>query len=88
METLAASRLNYAGYETVTSPADKRDYTNTVLVDYTTSQDPNQRQTIINVLGTYNANVLALPDPNSKVQYRVIIGANYEACFQPEDLMH
>ncbi len=88
METLAASRLNYAGYETVTSPADKRDYTNTVLVDYTTSQDPNQRQTIINVLGTYNANVLALPDPNSKVQYRVIIGANYEACFQPEDLTH
>lgn len=88
METLAASRLNYAGYETVTSPADNRNYGSTVLVDYTTAQDPNQRQTVLNVLGTSSANVLSLPDPNSKVQYRVIIGSDYEACFRPEDLAH
>ncbi|GAB4399399.1 MAG: LCP family protein [Anaerolineales bacterium] len=88
MDALAASRLNYAGYETVTSPADNRNYGSSVLVDYTASQDPNQRQTIINVLGTYSANVLSMPDPNSKVQYRVIIGADYDACFKPEDLTH
>jgi LCP family protein required for cell wall assembly len=88
METLAASRLNYAGYETVTSAADNREYGTTVLVDYTTAQDRNQRQTILDVLGTYSASVLSIPDPNSKVQYRVIIGADYEACFKPEDLAH
>ncbi|HND48857.1 MAG TPA: LCP family protein, partial [Anaerolineales bacterium] len=88
METLAASRLNYAGYETITSPADNRNYGSSVLVDYTVAQDPSQRQTIIDVLGTYSANVLSMPDPNSKVQYRVIIGADYEACFRPEDLAH
>lgn len=88
METLAASRLNYAGYETITSPADNRNYGSTVLVDYTSAQDPNQRQTVLNVLGTSSANVLSLPDPNSKVQYRVIIGSDYEACFRPEDLAH
>ena len=88
METLAASRLNYAGYETLTSGADNRNYGNTVLVDFTTNQDPNERQTILNVLGTYSANVLSLPDPNSAAQYRVILGADYEACFKPEDLTH
>ena len=88
METLASSRLNYAGYETITSPADNRNYGSTVLVDYTTTQDPNQRQTIINALGTYSASVLSMPDPNSKAQYRIIIGADYQTCFRPEDLAH
>lgn len=88
MEALAASRLNYAGYETTTSVADRRDYGNSVLVDYTTGQDPTQRQTVIDVLGLYSANVLSIPDPNSKVQYRVIIGADYKPCFKPEDLSH
>lgn len=88
MDALAASRLNYAGYETVTNPADNRNYGTSVLVDFTTTQDPNQRQTILNVLGTYSANVLSIPDPNSKVQYRVIVGADYESCFRPEDLAH
>jgi len=88
MEALAASRLNYAGYETVTSAADNRSYGTSVLVDYTTGQDATQRQTILNVLGTYSANVLSIPDPNSKVQYRIIIGADYQACFKPEDLTH
>ena len=88
MDALAASRLNYAGFETTISAADRRDYANSVLVDFTTSQDPNQRQAIIDVLGLYSANVLSLPDPNSKVQYRLTLGADYEACFKPEDLSH
>jgi hypothetical protein len=88
METLVASRLNYAGFETITSVADSRNYANSVLVDYSVAQDPNQRQTILNVLGIYSANVLSMPDPNSKTQYRLIIGAEYEACFDPEDLAH
>lgn len=88
MESLAASRLNYAGYQTITTPADNRGYANSVLVDFTTGQDPNQRQSIINVLGIYSANIISLPDPNSTVQYRVILGGEYEPCFKPEDLSH
>jgi len=88
LETLAASRLNYAGYQTTTAPADRRDYANSVLVDFTTGQDPNQRQTLLTVLGLNVANVLSLPDSNSKVQYRVILGADYQPCFQPQDLTH
>lgn len=88
MEALAASRLNYAGYETITGIADSRDYGNSVLVDFTVNQDANQRQTILNALGAYSANVISLPNPNSPVQYRVTIGADYKACFKPEDLTH
>lgn len=88
MEALAASRLNYAGYETVTGSADNRDYGTTVLVDYTAGQDANERQSILNILGTYSASVLSLPGANSAAQYRVIVGADYEACFKPEDLTH
>src|SRR5688572_4779941 len=75
MESLAASRLNYAGYQTTTAFADNRNYANSVLVDFTAGQDATQRQAILNVLGTYSANIISLPDPNSTVQYRVILGA-------------
>ncbi len=88
LESLAASRLNYAGYQTILSTADRRDYANSVLVDFTPGQDAAQRQTIINSLGLYSANVLSLPDANSAAQYRVILGSDYQPCFQPQELTH
>lgn len=88
LESLAASRLNYAGYQTTTAIADRRDYANSVIVDFTPGQDSTQRQTLISTLGLYAANILSLPDANSPVQYRIILGSDYEPCFQPQDLSH
>jgi polyisoprenyl-teichoic acid--peptidoglycan teichoic acid transferase len=88
LETLAASRLNYAGFQTQTGVADRRDYPRSVLVDFTPGQDSNQQQSIIAVLGLVSPNVISLPGANSPVQYRVILGADYEPCFQPENLSH
>lgn len=88
LDALAAARLNYAGYETTLSPADNRNYETTVLVDYSVAQDAVQRETVLNILGASSANVLSMPNANSKIQYRVILGADYEACFRPEDLTH
>jgi polyisoprenyl-teichoic acid--peptidoglycan teichoic acid transferase len=88
LESLAASRLNYAGYQTTIGAADHRGYANSVIVDFTPGQDPAQQQTIINVLGLYSANIISLPDANSPTQYRVILGTDYEPCFRPEDLSH
>lgn len=87
-DALAASRLNYAGYQTILSNADRRDYGASVLVDFTPGQDPNQRQTILSTLNLFSANVISQPDANSPVQYRVILGYDYEPCFQPQDLSH
>jgi len=89
MDALAASHLNYAGYQTTISAADRRDYTNSVLVDFTAAQDPNQRLIILDALGLTNtANQISLPDPNSRAAYRLILGYDYNACFRPEDLLH
>jgi len=87
-DSLAASRLNYAGYQTTISNADRRDYASSVIMDFTPGQDSAQRQAIIATLNLYAANVISLPDANSPVQYRVILGYDYEPCFQPQDLSH
>ena len=87
-DALAAARLNYAGYQTVLANADRRNYANSILVDFTPAQDPNQRQTILTVLNLFSANVISQPDVNSPVQYRVILGYDYQPCFKPQDLSH
>jgi LCP family protein required for cell wall assembly len=88
LDALAASRLNYAGYQTIISAADRRDYSSSVIVDFTQNQDPNERQTIIAVLNLYSANVISLPNGNPNAQYRVILGYDYDPCFKPQDLSH
>jgi polyisoprenyl-teichoic acid--peptidoglycan teichoic acid transferase len=85
-DALAASRLNYAGYLTKLAPADRRDYARSVLVDLSADQDYNRRALILKVLGFQLDQVVSMPDPNSPVQYRLIIGYDYQPCFQPEGL--
>lgn len=87
-DTLAASRLNVAGYTAHTSAADKQDYGSSELIDYTSAQDPGARGALLDGLGLYSATVLSSPDPNSSVQYRLVVGYDYQPCFQPQDLSH
>ncbi|HEX2697526.1 MAG TPA: LCP family protein, partial [Anaerolineales bacterium] len=42
-DTLAANRLNYAGFTTTITSADRQDYNNSVLIDLTSTQDPTAR---------------------------------------------
>ena len=85
---LAASRLNYAGFETHIAPADRRDYGYSTLVDLNAATDANRNNTILAVLGLPPANLAVLPDPASPVHYRLILGADYQPCFSPEGLSH
>ncbi len=87
-DTLAASRLNYAGYTAHTSAADRHDYGSSTLIDYTANQDAAARGNLLDVLGLYSASVVSSPDPSSPVQYRLIVGSDYQPCFQPQDLSH
>jgi LCP family protein required for cell wall assembly len=88
MDALAASRLNYAGYQTITSSADRRDYINSVLVDFTPAQDTQARSAILAALGLYTASEISLPDASNPASFRMILGNDYEPCFQPEQLSH
>jgi LCP family protein required for cell wall assembly len=83
---LAATRLNYAGYETNIIPSDRTDYAYSVLIDKTAAQDPNLSSPILNVMGMQPGNVIASPDSSSKAHYLVIVGYDYEPCFKPENL--
>jgi len=85
-DSLAASRLNYAGYVTRLRPADRFDYSTSVLVDLSADQDPARVSSLLAIMGLSYAQVINLPDPNSPVQYRLILGADYQPCFQPESL--
>src|SRR5687767_11714139 len=82
-ETLAANRLNYAGYETHIIPSDRTDYAYSVLIDKTGTQDSTP---ILNVMGMLPGSVISSPDPNSKAHYLLIVGYDYEPCFRPENL--
>ncbi|MFH1183963.1 MAG: LCP family protein [Chloroflexota bacterium] len=88
LDGLAANRLNYAGYATHISAADRQDYGSSVVIDATTTQDPGRRSALIDILGLHSASVMPAPDSNAGSDYRIILGYDYEACFQPEDLVH
>jgi LCP family protein required for cell wall assembly len=87
-DTLAANRLSYGGYNTRMSQADRRDYTSSILVDFTTTQDGAARSALLSGLGLDSATVLSSPDPGSRVQYRLVLGYDYQPCFKPQDLAH
>jgi polyisoprenyl-teichoic acid--peptidoglycan teichoic acid transferase len=85
-ETLAATRLNYAGYETHIIPSDRQDYAYSVLIDKAAVQDRAQSDPILNVMGMLPGSLISGPDPNSKSHYLLILGYDYEPCFSPEKL--
>jgi hypothetical protein len=85
-EELAATRLNYAGYETNIVPSDRQDYAYSVLIDKTAAQDPNGSSPILNIMGMQPSGLISSPDPNSKSHYLLVVGYDYEPCFKPENL--
>jgi len=87
-DELAASRLNYAGYETRITPADRTDYSYSTLLDLNAVTDANRNNNILNILTLPPANLAVIPDAGSEVHYRLILGHDYNPCFSPEKLSH
>lgn len=85
-ETLASTRLNYAGFETRIVPSDRQDYAYSVLIDKSAAQDSSVSNTILNVMGMLPGSLISSPDANSSAQYLLILGYDYQPCFRPEKL--
>lgn len=85
-EVLAASRLNYAGYETRIVPSDRQDYAYSVLIDKTAAQDRAVSNNILNVMGMQTGSLIPVSDPNGSANYLLILGYDYQPCFKPESL--
>ena len=84
-DTLAAQRLNYAGYEARAAPADRPDYAGSLLYDLTAAQDPNRVASLLAVLGLPPSALVSTP-MQSDLSYVLILGADYQPCFNPENL--
>jgi polyisoprenyl-teichoic acid--peptidoglycan teichoic acid transferase len=85
-DELAAQRLNYAGFESSTAPADHRDQTTTYLYDRTSSQDRSITTRMLAVMGMTEMNLISDPNPNSSAPYVLLLGSDYAPCFDPGTL--
>ena len=85
-DVLAAERLNYGGFEPQIGLADRRNYTQSILYDFTDGQNTNERLILLNLLGLSPNSVVQSPNPSSPVSYRLIIGSDYNPCFNPSKI--
>ncbi|NLF00041.1 MAG: LCP family protein [Anaerolineales bacterium] len=79
-DQLAADRLLHEGFTAVISPADRQDYAQTRLIDFTGATKGSSIPYLQRMFNVSSENVIVAPDPNMAVQYRLIIGADYQTC--------
>lgn len=82
LDALAAQRLNYAGYNTRLAPADRTNYAGSLLYNLSAQDNPSQDAALLTALGL-PASALVLAPMQSDVPYVLIVGADYQTCFNP-----
>ena len=84
-DALAAERLNYAGYQARLAPADRQDYASSMLYDLGALPDPTRAGSLLAVLGLPTTAYIAAPT-QTELNYVLIVGADYQPCFNPSGL--
>jgi LCP family protein required for cell wall assembly len=84
-DALAAERLNYAGYNTSLAITDRQDYLNSLLYDLSIAPDMNRTNWLLSVLGLPPIALVSAP-MQVDLNYVLIVGADYQPCFNPESL--
>jgi len=79
-ERLAAETLANEGFAPVFGAPDTTDNPTTKLIDYTTSAKGSPLKRLQSILHVADENVIAQPDSTSPVQFRVVLGSDYNAC--------
>lgn len=85
-DVLAADWLNKSGFETQIAIPDHRQYTETHIIDFTSSQDPGMRQVLMTLLRLPEDRWVSDPSPDASIQYRLILGDDFNPCLlQPSN---
>jgi polyisoprenyl-teichoic acid--peptidoglycan teichoic acid transferase len=84
-DALAAERLNYAGYNTRLAMADRLDYANSLLYDLGAIPDLNRSTSLLAILGLPLSASVTAPT-QADINYVLILGADYQPCFNPAGL--
>ena len=84
-DALAAQRLNYAGYNTRIATADRQDYASSLLYDLGSSPNLNLSTSLLTILGLPSTDFVSAPT-QADVNYVLILGQDYQPCFDPTHL--
>jgi len=86
-DSLAAERLHYAGFETkFVSPKSSENPKKTWLYDLSGSHDPQQTAAILALLGLPGDHLIVESSETGGAQYRLILGSDYNPCFNPSKI--
>lgn len=93
-EDLAGERLNYAGFHANPKSGDvlktglEVEPAVTLLFDHTIKQDSETSARLLAALGLPVSSLRSAPDANSTALYRLVLGSDYDPCFDPVKLSH
>lgn len=80
---LAADRLLWEGFEVVSiGQADRGDYQQTLIVDLLETSKGSPVSRLTRVLRVDSANILSADGDGSEVDFRVIVGYDYQPCYK------
>ncbi len=80
-DRVAAERLAWDGLAaSAAGSADRTDYTETILIDYTGQSKGSSRGSIARVLNIRPENIIISPDPGRATDFEVILGSSYNSC--------
>jgi hypothetical protein len=91
---VATDRLVWEGFAPqAMGQADTTGYAHTMIYDYTGSSKGSSLDELATLLNIRPENVIAQPDPNRTVDFKIILGANYNSCVgrqwvAPEPVAH
>lgn len=85
-DILAAERLNYAGFDSKIGTPDNTNHPQTTLIDFTSREDPEPAQTLGTLFNLDPSLITNVPTEDSPIEYLLIIGADFDPCFAPNEI--
>jgi hypothetical protein len=80
---LAAKRLNMGGFRTEIGPPTDKEAEKTRLYDLTGDQDSDEIEKLLSLLGLRGSSLRSDEDGDSDFSYRLVVGNDYDPCFDP-----
>jgi LCP family protein required for cell wall assembly len=85
-DTLAAERLNYAGFDSTISASEESNVAQTILYDFTDGSDPEPAETLGGLFDLDPNLIVSVPTEDSPVDYLLVLGADFDPCFEPNQI--
>lgn len=80
-DAVAADRLTWAGYGVARyGPADRSDYATTQIIDLRATPKGSRLAELGRLFRVAGPNLISQPDPAADVEYRIILGADWDPC--------